>query len=115
MVIELALVLLLALFLLGFVKIPGVTIPNYHLFTFNHHVVTLFELLTVIVIFGMLVLLPRFLRIVVGALLIIWIISLLGIIAVQGLPIITIVTLMVVVSLHRSFHWFRHYRHRYYE
>lgn len=113
--IELALVLLLGLFLLGFIKIPGITIHNYNLFTLNHHTVTLFEVLTLIVIFGLLVLLPRFLRIVIGALLIIWIMATLGIIAVQGLPIITIVVLMVVVSIHRSFHWYHRYRRRYYE
>jgi len=113
--IEAALVILLILFLLGLVHIPGVNIPNYKLFVFNHHTITLFEVLMIIVAFGILALLPRFIRIIVGALLIIWIISTLGIIVINGLPIISIITLMVVVVLHRSFHWYRHYRRRSYE
>lgn len=113
--IEATLVILLALFLLGFVHIPGVTIPDYKLFVLNHHMITLFEILIVIVAFGLLALLPRFLRIIVGALLIIWIISTLGIIVVNGLPAITIIILMIIVVCHRSFHWYHHYRRRYYE
>ena len=108
--IEFALVIVVGLYILGIVKIPGVTIPNYHLFTLNHHTVTLFNVLTVFVIFGVLFLLPRFMRIVVGALLIIWIIALLGIINVQGLPAITILILIGVIFLHRSFHWYHRYR-----
>ena len=113
--VEAALVILLALFLLGFVKIPGVTIPNYQLFVLNHHTVTLFEVLIVSVVFGMLMFLPRFLRIIAGALIIIWIIATLGIIVVNGLPAITIIILMLILTLHRSHHWYRHYRRRYYE
>lgn len=113
--IEATLVLLLALFLLGFVHIPGVNIPNYKLFVFNHHTITLFEILIVIVAFGLITLLPRFLRIIIGALLIIWIISSLGIIVVNGLPAISIAVIMIVVAFHRSFHWYHRYRRRYYE
>lgn len=113
--IEATLVILLGLFLLGFVHIPGVTIPNYQLFVMNHHMITLYEVLIVLVAFGLLMFLPRFMRIIVGALLIIWIISTLGIIVVNGLPAVSIIILMLVVFLHRSFHWYGHYRRRYYE
>jgi len=113
--IEATLVILLALFLLGFIHIPGVNIQNYKLFVMNHHTITLYEVLIVIVAFGLLMFLPHFMKIIVGALLIIWIISALGIIVVNGLPAISIVILLLVVTFHRSFHWYRHYRRRYYE
>ena len=112
--IEVALTVLAILFLLGLVHIPGVNIPNYQLFVFNHHPITLFEVLMVAAAFGILTLLPHFLRIVVGALLIIWIISTLGIIVVNGLPAISIIALMIIVLGHRSFHWYGRYRRRYY-
>lgn len=112
--VEAALIILLALFLLGFVKIPGVNIQNYKLFMLNHHMITLYELLIVVVAFGMIMFLPRFMKMVVGALLIIWIVASLGYIVVSGLPEITIVILLLVVTFHRSFHWYRHYRRRYY-
>jgi hypothetical protein len=113
--VEFALLLLIGLFLLGFVQIPGISIYNYHLFTFNHHNITLFEVLTVIVVFALLGFIPKLLRIVIGALLIIWILSTLDIIMVKGLPVITIVVLMVVLSFHRSFHWYHRYRRRRYD
>ncbi len=113
--VEIALILLIGLFLLGFVQIPGVNIPNYQLFVVNAHTVTLYEILTIVVVFGMLTFLPRFLRIVVGALLIVWILATFGFIVVKGLPAITIIALLLIVGLHRSFHWYGRYRRRYYE
>ncbi|MGI8419649.1 MAG: hypothetical protein ACR2LN_03315 [Candidatus Levyibacteriota bacterium] len=113
--VEVTLVILLALFLLGFVHIPGVNIQNFKLFVMNHHTITLYEVLIVIVAFGLLMFLPRFMRIIVGALLIIWIISTLGIIMVNGLPAISIIILLLVVTFHRSFHWYGHYRRRRYD
>lgn len=112
--IEAALMILIVLFVLGYVNIPGVTIPNYHLYTLNHHVITLYEVLIFIVIFWVIGFAPRFLRIIAGALLIIWILSTFGIITVKGLPAIIVLALIGVTTLHRSFHWYRYYRRRYY-
>lgn len=112
--IEAALVILISLFVLGYVSIPGVTIPNYHLYTFNHHSITLYEILIFVVIFWMLKILPSYLRIVAGALLIIWIASTLGFIMVKGLPLVIIFVLILVVVFHRSFHYYHRYRRRYY-
>ncbi len=112
--IETALAILVILFVLGYVSIPGVTIPNYHIYTFNNHQITFYEILIFFVIFWLLKLLPRYLRIVAGALLIIWIISTLGFIAIKGLPLIIIAALILVTLSHRSFHYYHRYRRRYY-
>lgn len=111
--IETALMILIILYVLGYVNIPGVTIPNYHIYAFNHHVITLNEILITAAIFLMIGFAPRFLRIIAGALLIIWVISTLGFINVKGLQSIIIISLIVIVIGHRSFHYYHRYRRRY--
>src|SRR5476649_15513 len=100
--IEAALAILVILFVSGYVSIPGIHIPNYHIYTLNNHVITLNEILIVFVIFWLIRFAPGYLRIFVGALLIIWILATIGIIMVTGLPAIIIATLILVVFLHRT-------------
>lgn len=111
--VEASIIILIILFVLGYVSIPGVTIPNYQVYTLNHHVITLYEILILIVIFWMLKVLPYYLRVVAGALLLIWIASTLGFIMVKGLPMVIIIALILVTVSHRSFHWYHRYRRRY--
>lgn len=113
--VEAALMILILLFVAGYVSIPGVTIPNYQLYTLNHHVITLDEVLIALVIFWIIGFVPRFLRIFLGALLLIWILSSLGVIAVKNLPAISIGVVILAVLLHRGFHHYTRYRRRYYE
>lgn len=113
--VEAALMILIVLFVAGYVTIPGIHIPNYQLYTFNHHIFTLNELLIVLVLFWIIGFVPRFMRIFVGALLLIWIVSTLGIIAVKNLPAIVIGVLIFAVLIHRCFHHYYRYRRRYEE
>ncbi len=113
--VEAALMILIVLFVTGYVTIPGVHIPNYQLYTYNHHIFTLNELLIFLVLFWIIGFVPRYLRIFVGALLIIWIVATLGIIAVTNLPAIVIGVLIFALLIHRSFHHYSRYRRRYYE
>lgn len=90
-------IILIILWLLGFVTIPGVVIPNITLFTIFNHTVTLFEALIFILILLALGLLPQILRVFVVVLVVLWVLSIFGILAVAGLS--NIIFLAIVVSL----------------
>lgn len=112
--IEAAILILIVLYVLGYVSIPGVSIPNIQIYTFNNHHITLYELLIIGVLFAVLSFAPRFLRIVIGAVSLIWVLSTIGIIAVKGLPALVIIALIFIMIFHRSIHYYRRYRRRYY-
>lgn len=103
--IGLALIILLALFLLGFLHIPGINITDFKLFVINSHLITLYDVLIVLVVFGLIALLPKILKLVTGALFIIWILATLGFIVVQGLSTIILVTLILIVVGYEVFQW----------
>ncbi|MDO8429302.1 MAG: hypothetical protein Q7S88_01615 [Candidatus Daviesbacteria bacterium] len=77
--------LLIILWLLGFVQIPGLYIPNIPLFVINNQTVTLWNLLIFILVVTLLGILPSPLREMAGGILILWLLSILGIIAIAGL------------------------------
>lgn len=87
--------LLIILWVLGFLHIPGVVIKDMVLFQFNHHAVTLWELLMLIVIAWAIEALPTPLRQIAFILIILWILSILGIIAVSGLSNLIVVAIIV--------------------
>lgn len=113
--IEAILVVLILLYVLGFISIPGVSIPNYHLFVFNGHNVTLFEVLIAGVILWLISNLPYWLKFIIGLLLLVWLLATFGIIAVPGLAPVILVIIIVGVFIHRTHHWYHRYRHRYYD
>ena len=87
--------------------------PNYHLYTFNAHVLTLNELLIALVLFWIIGFVPWFLRLFLGALLIIWLLASFGIIMVNHLPEISIGVIIFAVGFHRIFYHYSRYRRRY--
>ncbi len=108
--IEAALAVLVLLYVLGFISFPGVTIPNYHLFTLNGHMITLFEILIVCVVVWIISNLAFWLRFIIGLLLLLWILANFGFIAVPGLPQVILVIIIIGVFIHRTHHWYYHYR-----
>lgn len=111
--VEAILAILILLYVLGFIKIPGVSIPNYHLFTYNGHTITLFEILIACVVIWLITNLPLWLRFIIGFLLILWILATFGIIAVPGLAPVIFIVIVAGVFIHRTHHWYRYYRKRY--
>lgn len=111
--IEGILVVLILLYVLGFISLPGVSIPNYHLFTYNGHNITLFEILIAAVILWLISNLPYWLKFIIGLLLLVWILATFGIIAVPGLAPAVLVVIIVGVFIHRTHHWYHRYRRRY--
>ncbi|CAN5149614.1 hypothetical protein BH11PAT1_BH11PAT1_0680 [soil metagenome] len=78
-------VLLLALWFLGYVHLDALPIPDITLFEINAHPITLWNLLIFFVILWAVGILPRPFREIAFVLLVLWLLSLFGIIAFAGL------------------------------
>ncbi|HYD35372.1 MAG TPA: hypothetical protein VD999_04860 [Vitreimonas sp.] len=101
--IEILLVLLIILWLTGNLSIPGLVIPDFGLMVINGRMISLWDLLTFILILWILGLLPSPFREIAGILLILWVLSILGILAFAGLSNLLVIAIIVgiVASLFR--------------
>lgn len=93
------LLVLLALWFLGYIHIQGLAIPNFPLFVINGHAITLWEVLILLVILWAIEALPASLRAIGAVLLIVWLLSTLGIISIVGLPHVVVVLLVIGLVL----------------
>ena len=85
------------LWFLGYAPISGISIPNFVLFSINNHQITLWEILILAVIGWAIGILPRPFQLVASVLLLLWILSALGILAIAGLS--SILVLVIIVGL----------------
>ncbi|OGK14313.1 hypothetical protein A3A93_03200 [Candidatus Roizmanbacteria bacterium RIFCSPLOWO2_01_FULL_38_12] len=92
-------VILIILWFLGYMPITGISIPNLVLFTINNHPITLWEVLILAVIAWAIGILPRPFQVIASILLILWILSVLGIFAISGLPNIIVVAIILALIL----------------
>lgn len=91
-------IILSILWFLGYAPLSGLSIPNITLFSINNHMVTLWEVLILIVVGWAIGLLPRPFQAIASILLLFWILSILGIIALfTGLP--NIIILIIIAAL----------------
>lgn len=88
-------ILLIALWYLGYVQIPAFTLLNHVLFTINGHAITIWEILILLVVAWAVGILPTPLRQIAGVLLILWILATLGFIAVTGFSSIVVIAIIV--------------------
>jgi hypothetical protein len=93
------LIILIILWLLGYVNIGSVNLPNLVLFNINGQPITLWNLLILFVIISIIGILPSPFREIAGVFLILWILSLLGIIAIAGLSNLLVIALIVGLIL----------------
>lgn len=91
------LIFLIILWFFGYIHISAFPLPNFQLFVINSHPVTLWDLLILIVIGWAIGILPTPLRQIAGALLLIWILATLGILAIAGLA--QIIVLAIIIGL----------------
>jgi hypothetical protein len=103
---EILLVVLVILWVLGYLQIPGVTVPNATLFAFNGHPITLINLIIFLMIVWIIGLLHSPARKIASVLLVIWVLSLFGILAIPGLA--NIVFLVLVLGIFASFFGKKH-------
>ncbi len=92
---EVVLVLLIILWLTGNLVIPGLVIPNMSLLVINGQTITLIDLLTFALILWALGLLPSPLRQIAGILLVVWVLSVLGFLAIGGLSSLLVIAIIV--------------------
>lgn len=93
--IGLVIVLLLVLWILGYITVPGVPIPNPVLFVFNGEPITFIELLLFAVMIWAVSLLPSPLQEIAFVVLIVWVLSTFGIIAIANLASILVISLII--------------------
>jgi hypothetical protein len=90
---------LIILWFLGYLRIDGLMIPDLILFTINGQPITLWSILILLVISWAIGILPSPLRQIVAVFLIIWILAVLGIISLAGIPVASIVVLAIIVGM----------------
>lgn len=90
-------VILIILWVLGYAPISGISIPNIVLFTINNHSVTLWEVLIFAAIGWAIGILPRPFQTIASVLLLLWILSVFGILAIAGLS--NIIVLVIIAGL----------------
>lgn len=95
--------LLAVLWLFGYVSIGPLQnlVPHIVLFQINDHPVTLFDILILLLVGWAIGILPRPFREIAGVLLVLWVLSTVGIIAIAGLSSILVIAIIIglVVSL----------------
>jgi hypothetical protein len=85
------------LFYLGYIQIPGYTIPDINLFYINGNPITLFNLLIFLIFLSLIGLLPSPLRQIIFVGVIIWTLSILGILVISGLSMIIVAAVIIGV------------------
>ena len=93
-------VILIILWALGYLHIPVLVFPNIGLFTLNGHLVTLWDVLILLVIAWVIGVLPSPLREIAAILLLLWVLSTLGILAIAGLANIIVIAFIVGLVLY---------------
>lgn len=93
------LIILIILWLLGYVHIGGANIPDITLFTINNQIVTLWDLFILLVVGWAIGILPTPFREIAGVLLILWILAVLGILAISGIALSNILVIAIILGL----------------
>lgn len=92
------LIILIILWVLGYIHIGPIVVPDIVLFSINGHPVTLWNILILLVIGWAIGILPTPFREITTVLLILWILSVLGIIGIiAGLPNILVIVIIVAI------------------
>lgn len=95
------LAVLVVLWLLGIIHLPGFSIPNLSLFQVNGHPITLLNIFVFLIILWAIGLLGSPLREIAVVVLILWILTVLGFIAIAGFS--NILVLAIIIGLALSF------------
>ncbi|MDO8503867.1 MAG: hypothetical protein Q7S60_04240 [bacterium] len=94
------LVVLIILWFLGYLKVDGLTIPDFVLFSINGRPITLWNVLTLVVIAAVIGVLPSPFREIAGVLLILLALSTLGILAFSGLSSMLVIAIIAGLVLY---------------
>ena len=93
--IEVVLVLLVIFLITGLIEIPGFTLPNLVLLRINGEPITLLNVLIFMLILWAIGILPSPFREIAGVLFVLWVLSVLGFIAIAGLSNLIVIGIIV--------------------
>ncbi len=92
-------IILAILWFLGYIHIDGINLPDTSLFQINGQTVTIIDLLILALVATAISILPSPFREISGVLLILWILSVLGILAIGGLALTNWLVLAIIIGL----------------
>ncbi len=94
------LIILIVLWFFGYMPLQGINIPNIVLFSVNNHPITLWNVLILLAIGWAISVLPRPFREIASVLLLFWVLSVVGIFAIAGLPNILVIAIIVGFAIY---------------
>lgn len=90
---------LIALWFLGFINLPFLPLTDISLFTLGSITISLYDVLIFFVIVWLIGILPRPFRVIASVLLVIWLLSFFGLVAIAGISLPNIIVLVIIFSL----------------
>lgn len=96
---EILLLILIILWFFGYIRIEQIPIPDLYLFSINGNQISLWDLLILTVVAWAISILPTPFRQIAGVVLILWILAVLGIIALAGINLASIFVIAIIVGL----------------
>jgi len=92
-------IILAILWFFGYIHIDGLNIPDTSLFTINGQTVTIIDLLILALVGIAISILPNPFRAIAGILLLLWILSVLGILSIAGIGLSSILVIAIIIGL----------------
>lgn len=89
------LIVLIVLWFFGYMPIGGIRVPNVVLFSINNHQITLWNVLILFAVGWVISILPSPFREIASVLLLLWVLSVVGILAIAGLSNILIIAIIL--------------------
>lgn len=89
------LIILIVLWFFGYMPLGGINVPNVVLFSINNHPITLWNVLILLAVGWAISILPKPFREIASVLLLFWVLSVIGILAIAGLSNILIIAIIL--------------------
>lgn len=89
------LIVLGLLWLMGYIHVPGVMLPNFQLFIFNGHPIRLWDILVFLIIIWIIELVPAPIRQIAVILVLLWVLSILGILVINGVSNLLLLAIII--------------------
>lgn len=99
--IQIILILLIVFWALGYIHVGNISIPNVMLTHFNGKPVTLWDLFIFLLVLWAIGILPSPFREIAGVLLVLWVLSLFGLIAIAGIS--NLIVVAIIIGIVASF------------
>ena len=90
---------LILLWFLGYIRIEGLYIPDFILFSINGQPISLWSILILVFVAWAVSILPTPIKQIVAVLLIIWILAVLGVISLTGIALANILVLAIIIGI----------------